>query len=151
MLTKIIVLLVLLIPTLAFAQRSSDAENCSKAEIYNNRGIAHESKGEHDLAIAGYNEAIRLNPKYAFAFNNLGIAHESKGEHDLAIADYNEAIRLNPKYAFAFNNRGIAHESKGEHDLAIADYRTRPSDSTRNMHLPLTTAELRTKVKVNTT
>ena len=32
---------------------------------YNNRGIAYADKGEHDLAIADFNMAIKLKPDYA--------------------------------------------------------------------------------------
>ena len=32
-------------------------------KAYYNRGIAYDSKGEHDRAIADYGEAIRLEPK----------------------------------------------------------------------------------------
>ena len=87
-----------------------------------NRGIIYGSKGQHDRAIADYNEAIRLKPDLGEAFNNRGIVYEGKGQHDRAIADYNEAIRLKPDYADAFNNRGNAYVGRGQHDRAIADY-----------------------------
>jgi len=89
---------------------------------YNNRGFAYRRKGENDRAIADYNEALRLDPKYAIAYNNRGLAYSEKGENDRAIADYNEALRLDPKYAIAYNNRGLAYFRKGENDRAIADY-----------------------------
>jgi len=37
------------------------------AFAYNNRGNAYKVKGDFDRAIADYLEAIRLDPKYAFA------------------------------------------------------------------------------------
>ena len=81
-----------------------------------------DNKGEHDRAIADYNEAIRLDPKYVFAYNGRGNAYQAKGEHDRAIADYSEAIRLDPKFVKAYYSRGNAYQAKGEHDRAIADY-----------------------------
>jgi tetratricopeptide (TPR) repeat protein len=32
---------------------------------YNNRGVAYQAKGDNDRAIADYNQAIALDPKYA--------------------------------------------------------------------------------------
>jgi tetratricopeptide (TPR) repeat protein len=63
--------------------------------------MAWRVKKEYDKAIADYDEAIRLDPKYAIAFNNRGSAWLIKKEYDKAIADYDEAIRLDPKYVNA--------------------------------------------------
>jgi tetratricopeptide (TPR) repeat protein len=35
-------------------------------------------------AVADYTEAIRLDPKYAFAYNNRGLAYRAKGDLDLS-------------------------------------------------------------------
>ncbi len=94
----------------------------NRAAAYSNRGVAYRAKGDLDRAMADYNEAIRLDPKYAFAFNNRGIAYRAKGDLDRAIADSSEAIRLDPKYAIAFNTRGVAYGDKGDLDRAMADY-----------------------------
>ena len=40
------------------------------AVAYFNRGIAYQAKGERDRAIADYDKAIALNPKYANAYYN---------------------------------------------------------------------------------
>ncbi len=63
------------------------------------RGNAWEDKGDHDKAIAYYNEAIRLAPNYWRAYNERGNAWASKSEFDKAIADYNQAVKLQPKEA----------------------------------------------------
>jgi tetratricopeptide (TPR) repeat protein len=81
------------------------------------------NKKEYDRAIADFNQALLLNPKYAEAFYNRGIAYYDKKEYDRAIADYNQALLLNPKDAEAFNNRGIAYELKGDKVKAIESYR----------------------------
>ena len=96
--------------------------NGDRAFALNNRGFAYDVKGDHDRAIADYNEAIRLKPDDAAVFNNRGFVYDKMGDHDRAIADYNEAIRLKPDLANAFNNRGATYEAKGDHDRAIADY-----------------------------
>jgi len=88
---------------------------------FNSRGNVHLSTRNYDRAIDDYNEAIRLDPKYAIGFNNRGLANQGKGGIDRAIEDFDEAIRLNPKYAMAFVNRANARRVKGRIDLAIAD------------------------------
>jgi tetratricopeptide (TPR) repeat protein len=81
-----------------------------------------EHKKEYDKAIRDYDEAIRLDPKYALAFNSRGNAWSNKKEYDKAIRDYDEAIRLDPKYALAYFNRGYAWYEKKEYDKAIRDF-----------------------------
>ena len=90
-------------------------------QAYSNRGLAYYEKGDLDRAIADYSEAIRLDPKYAYAYNNRGNAYYDKGDHDRAIADYSEAIRLDPKYAQAYFNRGVAYLYAGRLPKALAD------------------------------
>jgi tetratricopeptide (TPR) repeat protein len=86
------------------------------------RGLAYYDKGDDDRAIAEYNEAIRLDPKYAQAYSSRGLAYDHKGDLGRAEPDYDEAIRLDPKYAYAYNNRGNAYFHKHDENRAIADY-----------------------------
>ena len=88
----------------------------------NNRGIAYAKKGQYDRAIEDFDQAIRLDPKYARAFYDRGNAYAAKAQYDRAIEDYDQAIRLNPKYTFAFYNRGNAYAAKAQYDHAIEDY-----------------------------
>jgi tetratricopeptide (TPR) repeat protein len=93
----------------------------TRVAAFNSRGNVHLGRRNYDRAIDDYNEAIRLDPKYAIGFNNRGLAYQRKGEIDRAIEDYDEAVRLNPAYALAFANRATARQIKGRFDLAIAD------------------------------
>ena len=51
--------------------------------------------GRYREAIPHFDEAIRLNPRYAEAYHNRGTAYDSLGQSKRAIQDYDEAIRLN--------------------------------------------------------
>ena len=78
---------------------------------------------EFDIAIADFNEAIRLDPRSAgVAYQGRGRAWRNKKNYDKAIADCNEAIRLDPGYALAYLTRGVVWSDKKDYDKAIADY-----------------------------
>jgi lipoprotein NlpI len=94
----------------------------TSAVDYFNRGVAEKANGDFEGAIADYNRAIELDPKYAAAYSNRGNAKQAKGDLDGAIADCNRAIELDPKDAVAHKNRGVAKKSKGDLKGAIADY-----------------------------
>ena len=102
--------------------QSKQGTQSNRAIAFNNRGMAWNDKGEHDVAIGDLNEAIRLNPKLAVAYSNRGRAYRGKGDHDRAIADYTTAIKLDPKPGATYNNRGLVYEDMNDYDRALADY-----------------------------
>src|SRR6185312_14730000 len=95
--------------------------NPNFAEAYNARGVALDTKGKFDEAIADFGQAIKLDPKNARAFNNRGFAWRNRGDLDKAIADYNQALTLNAGYALALYNRGIAYYDKRDFEHATRD------------------------------
>jgi tetratricopeptide (TPR) repeat protein len=84
------------------------------------RAVAWTNKGELDIAIADYNELIKLRQSPAF-YHVRGICHHSKGDYDKAISDFNEAIRLDPRSARYYNSRSLAWQEQGEFDRAMED------------------------------
>jgi tetratricopeptide (TPR) repeat protein len=92
------------------------------ALAHNNRGVARKAKGEYDLALKDYDQAIQLNPNAASHYNNRGIIYRLKHDYDRAIADYDEAIWLKSDYVAAFYNRALVYVDKGEYDHALADF-----------------------------
>ena len=92
------------------------------ALAHNNRGVAYKAKGQYDLALQDYDQAIQLNPNSASHYNNRGILYRLKHDYDRAIADYDEAIWLKSDYVAAFYNRALAYTDKGEFDHALADF-----------------------------
>jgi tetratricopeptide (TPR) repeat protein len=95
--------------------------NPVSADLYHRRGDAFSHNNAYGLAIADFNEAIRLRPEAMF-YLDRGNAYQLKGENDLAIADYNKAIVLNDRLALAYNNRGVALRDKGDRPRAFADF-----------------------------
>ena len=81
------------------------------AILHADRAFEASNKGQYDIAITDYTQAIELNPKYAVAYNGRGLAYRAKGDNDRALADYSQAIQLNPKLAVAYNNRANAYQA----------------------------------------
>ena len=64
------------------------------AEVYCDRGIALDDRGEYDSAILVFDKAIDLRPDYVEAFTHRGIAYERLGEIESALADYRRQYEL---------------------------------------------------------
>ena len=83
--------------------------------IHNNRGLAYFDLGNYTQAIADFNRAIEIDPRFGEAYNNRGTAYGSLGNYTQAIADFNRAIEINPRYGKAYYNRGFAYGSLGNY------------------------------------
>ncbi|MBA2398856.1 MAG: tetratricopeptide repeat protein [Bradyrhizobium sp.] len=97
------------------------------AWAYANRGDAYRLKGQTDLAIADYDQAIRLEPHRSITHHNRALAYQAKGDFDRAIADYSQAIsrwhlRTNTSKAEYLSHRADAYKQKGDLALSKADY-----------------------------
>jgi tetratricopeptide (TPR) repeat protein len=121
------------------------------AGTFLDRGIMFASRGEYDLAVADFTEAVALDPDLWSAWmlrgralyasvsyvtgvgenfssvgvrvtGGIGVSEEKKAVYDRAIADFTQAIRLDPANAKAYKERGDAYAGKGDLDRAIANY-----------------------------
>jgi len=92
------------------------------AQLYYNRGVEYAAKGECKRAIADYNEAIRLDPKYVSAYNNRGDCYVRQGSNLRALEDYAKATELDPSDSRAYKNRAEAYENLGQIDRALEAY-----------------------------
>jgi hypothetical protein len=87
---------------------------------HNNRGTAYANRGQYQLAIEDFNEAIRLKP-CALYYYNRGSAYDDLGQYQRAIADYNEAILMEQKVYAAYNNRATAYFKQTLAGLIVHD------------------------------
>ena len=77
------------------------AADVTGAHAYYNRGIADQSKSDYDRAIADFDQAIAINPKYMASYFSRGRLNLFIGALPKALADLNQASELSPKYAYA--------------------------------------------------
>jgi tetratricopeptide (TPR) repeat protein len=90
--------------------------------VYNDRGVARLNGGDFDNAIADFNKAIEVDPKFATGYFNRGRAYFAKGNNDGAIADCSKALEIRPAYALAHLNRARAYRNKDNFSEAIEDF-----------------------------
>ena len=75
--------------------------------MYLSCGVAKSELEDFAAAIKDYDEAIRLNPKDAFAYNNRGWYKHLLRDYAGAIKDYDEAVHLDPNDTIATNNKSF--------------------------------------------
>jgi tetratricopeptide (TPR) repeat protein len=118
------------------------------AGAFLDRGILFASRGDFDMAIEEFTQAIRLDGNFVAAYLVRGRAHvagalnasdiaedfstfalhreagtaEEKAGMNKAIADYTQAIKLDPNLAAAYHERGDSYNILGNYDQAIKDY-----------------------------
>jgi tetratricopeptide (TPR) repeat protein len=98
-------------------------ESKSNQAIANyNRGVSYRNKGDNEKALADYERALKLNPKYANAYNGRANIKAELGDLDGALSDYNRALKFEPKNARFLRNRGLTFVQKGSLSAALADY-----------------------------
>jgi tetratricopeptide (TPR) repeat protein len=128
------------------------------AGAFIDRGILFAVRGDWELAIADFTEAIKLDSNIMAAWTFRARAHsasvsrmleieedfiaiaeyaefiteEQKKGYNKAIADYTQAIKLDPTFAPAYRDRGVAYSYLGDYEKALADFnqalRLNPND-----------------------
>ena len=93
-----------------------------QSAAYNLWGNAIDRHEHAEEAIAKYQKAIELDPKFAAAYTNWGYVLEEQKKYDEAIAKYQKTIELDPKYAPAYGNWGSALVQQNKYGEAIAKY-----------------------------
>ncbi len=78
------------------------------------KGMMHAGEGQHEKAIAAFDEAIKRSPKYSFSYVGRGDVYLAKGDMDRALADYQTAARLDPDNDAAKERLEAVRKHKGQ-------------------------------------
>jgi len=76
---------------------------------------------DHDRAIRGCTELIRVQPESPYAYRHRALALAAAGQREKAISDLTESIRLDPQYAVAYNSRAWMRFEAKQLPQALAD------------------------------
>jgi tetratricopeptide (TPR) repeat protein len=85
------------------------------------RGERYIKAGEFDKALRDFEEAVRLDPKYAKGYVGRGVVRRVLKDEIGAQADLTKAISLDPNDALAHVERGLIRMSRSEWPGALAD------------------------------
>ena len=96
--------------------------NVLTAEAFFSIGNLLFEGGKKEEAISAYDQAIYLNPEYAYAHYNRGRTKGSLGQYESEIVDLDETLRLKPDFAEAYLLRGIAKTALKNYESAIAEF-----------------------------
>jgi tetratricopeptide (TPR) repeat protein len=118
---KRVALFFLLLQGVVHCVRADDPLN-SSAIGYRESGHAKYVKGDLKGAIADYDQAIKLEPKFSKAYVDRAEAKYDQGNFDGAIDDCNSAIAVYPKLIPAYIIRGASTDKKGDKKKALDDY-----------------------------
>ncbi len=94
----------------------------SSPVILNKIGIAYHQLTDLRNAKKHYEQALKLDPKYAEARNNLGTVKYAQRKYRQAIKDYKKALELNPNSASIYSNLGTAHFARKKYKDAFEAY-----------------------------
>ena len=93
-------------------------------DYWHQRGDELTNLGQHKEAIAAYEKALEIDPKFHLAWNNLGNALNDLGRNSEAIAAYETALEIDPKYDDAWYGLGASLNDLGRNSEAIAAFET---------------------------
>jgi protein O-GlcNAc transferase len=94
----------------------------AQADATYNYANALQRLGQFELAVAHYDRALKLRPKWPEALMNRGVALQALNRPDDALASYERALAIRPTFALALSNRGNALCSLGRFQQALMSY-----------------------------
>lgn len=94
----------------------------ASAGAHNTLGTVFQALGRQVEARRAYEQAIRLEPRAAYALSNLCYLSFLQGQFDRAAEVCRSALAVDPSNRAARNNLGLAHAAAGRFDLARIEF-----------------------------
>lgn len=118
-----------------------------EASGWNGRGKHYKDLGMGDRAMADFNRAVQVNPKFYWAYYNRAQILMDSGQLDKALKDYLLLTRVDRWFPEGFINLGAVYGRQGQYELALQALnracQLRPSDPVTLLNRGLTHLHLR--------
>ena len=108
--------------SVAVAETSAQLPPARSPQEIISEGVSLAARGDHEAAIAQYDEAIQSGMESGFAYRQRGASYHALANYEAAIADFSAAVDLNPDDVNAYIARANSHRWSGDHAAAISDY-----------------------------
>lgn len=96
--------------------------NPQDIEILNEMGLTYFRKGEYDKSASFFNDAINIDPAYAFTYGNYGFLLFNDEKYQDALEYYNKAVSLDPFEASFYFGRGKTYIKLNKNLQAFEDF-----------------------------
>jgi len=106
-----------LVPGAAGASKEEAAKNAAIKSLFD-QGVTASKAGDHDGAIAKFNEAVAMLPDCYDCYYNIGYAFTQKKEYDKAEAAFTKAIELKADYVEAYNGLATVFNAQKKFEQA---------------------------------
>jgi tetratricopeptide (TPR) repeat protein len=106
----------------ALVLRELLAAEPNQAEAWYKQGNVLKDLNQLPEALASYQRAIDLKPRYTAAHCNRSVVLLALGRADEALRGLGQAIEIDPHDAIAHYNRGVAEQALDRIDAALASY-----------------------------
>jgi tetratricopeptide (TPR) repeat protein len=93
-----------------------------RARAFFLRALSYWHLSQRERAIRDYDEAIRIDPKFAAALNNRADGYLKLGKPKQGVADIDRALALEPEYPIYNITRGQIGQTLGDRDGAMHDH-----------------------------
>ncbi|MBL4782911.1 MAG: tetratricopeptide repeat protein [Porticoccaceae bacterium] len=103
--------------------KRSLVSHSNPAQVHNGLANAYKDIGENHQAIASYNNALKIQPKFAEALFNLGLLKHDEGALKAAVDHLTAAIKIQPQNPTFHNAIGVIHQERGDLELAETAYK----------------------------
>ena len=87
-----------------------------------NKGLPFFNKEDYATALPYFENAVGIDPEFAFAWDNIGVCYRRLGQYDKAEEAYKNSLEVDPSGITALQNLPLVYKFQNKNKEAIAAY-----------------------------